>query len=172
MLAIEANGQKLAAEPGETILSALKRGGIHVPTICHMEGLLPSGTCRMCVVEVEGAPGLTPACSYPVAEGMKIHTSTPTVLKTRKAIVELLLSNHPDDCLYCARNGKCQLSDLAREHGVRNRVYRGARKRREKDVSSPSIVRDPEKCILCGKCVRVCDEVQADGERRMPTASG
>ena len=160
MLAIEANGQKLQAEPGETILKALKRGGIHVPTICHMEGLLPSGTCRMCVVEVEGAPGLTPACSYPVAEGMKIHTSTPTVLKTRKAIVELLLSNHPDDCLYCARNGRCQLSDLAREHGVRNRVYRGARKRREKDVSSPSIVRDPEKCILCGKCVRVCDEVQ------------
>jgi len=160
MLAIEANGQKLEAKKGDTILQALKRGGIHVPTICHMEGLLPSGTCRMCVVEVEGAPGLVPACSFPAAEGMKIHTSTPTVLKTRKAIVELLLSNHPDDCLYCARNGKCDLSDLAREHGIRNRVFRGLRKRKEKDISSPSIVRDPEKCILCGKCVRVCEEVQ------------
>ena len=160
MLAIEANGQKLEAKKGDTILQALKRGGIHVPTICHMEGLLPSGTCRMCVVEVEGAPGLVPACSFPAAEGMKIQTSTPTVLKTRKAIVELLLSNHPDDCLYCARNGKCDLSDLAREHGIRNRVFRGLRKRKEKDISSPSIVRDPEKCILCGKCVRVCEEVQ------------
>ncbi|WP_306600304.1 NADH-dependent [FeFe] hydrogenase, group A6 [Geothrix sp. 21YS21S-2] len=160
MLAIEANGQKLEAKKGDTILQALKRGGIHVPTICHMEGLLPSGTCRMCVVEVEGAPGLVPACSFPAAEGMRIHTSTPTVLKTRKAIVELLLSNHPDDCLYCARNGKCDLSDLAREHGIRNRVFRGLRKRKEKDISSPSIVRDPEKCILCGKCVRVCEEVQ------------
>ncbi|BDU73228.1 NADH-dependent [FeFe] hydrogenase, group A6 [Mesoterricola silvestris] len=160
MLAIVANGQNLEAKKGDTILQALKRGGIHVPTLCHMEGLLPSGTCRMCVVEVEGTPGLVPACSFPAADGMRIRTSTPTVLKTRKAIVELLLSNHPDDCLYCARNGKCDLSDLAREHGIRNRVFRGLRKRKEKDISSPSIVRDPEKCILCGKCVRVCEEVQ------------
>jgi iron-only hydrogenase group A len=160
MLALEANGQKLEAKKGETILQALKRGGIHVPTLCHMEGLLPSGTCRMCVVEVEGAPGLLPACSYPVADGMKIHTSTPAVLKARKAIVELLLANHPDDCLYCSRNGRCELSDLAREHGVRQRIFRGARKRMEKDISSPSIIRDPEKCILCGKCVRTCEEIQ------------
>jgi NADH-quinone oxidoreductase subunit G/NADP-reducing hydrogenase subunit HndD len=160
MLAIEANGQNLEAKKGDTILQALRRGGIHVPTICHMEGLLPSGTCRMCVVEVEGMPGLIPACSYPAADGMKIHTSTPQVLKTRKAIIELLLSNHPDDCLYCVRNGHCQLSDLAREHGVRQRVFRGSRKRKEKDISSPAIVRDPEKCILCGKCVRVCEEIQ------------
>ena len=160
MLAIEANGQNLEAKKGDTILQALRRGGIHVPTICHMEGLLPSGTCRMCVVEVEGMPGLIPACSYPAADGMKIHTSTPQVLKTRKAIIELLLSNHPDDCLYCVRNGHCQLSDLARQHGVRQRVFRGSRKRKEKDISSPAIVRDPEKCILCGKCVRVCEEIQ------------
>jgi NADH-quinone oxidoreductase subunit G/NADP-reducing hydrogenase subunit HndD len=157
---IEANGQPLEVRPGDTILQALKRGGIEVPTLCHLEGLLPSGTCRMCVVEVEGMAGLVPSCSHPAAPGMKIRTGTPQVLKTRKAIVELLLSNHPDDCLYCARNGNCDLSRLAREHGVRDRVYRGLRKRREKDVSSPSIVRDPEKCILCGRCVRVCEEVQ------------
>jgi len=160
MFAIEANGQQLEAKKGETILQALKRGGIHVPTICHLEGLLPSGTCRMCVVEVEGMGGLVPSCSYPVADGMKIRTSTPRILKTRKTIVELLLSNHPDDCLYCARNGNCDLAKLAREHGVRNRSYRGDRAFKPKDISSPSIVRDPEKCILCGKCVRVCEEVQ------------
>ena len=161
MSTLTANGQQLEVKKGDTILQALKRGGIHVPTICHMEGLLPSGTCRMCVVEVAGMNGLIPACSYPAAEGMKIQTSTPTILKTRKSIVELLLSNHPDDCLYCARNGKCELANLAKEHGVRNRVYRGARKRKDKDISSPAIIRDPEKCILCGKCVRVCEEVQS-----------
>jgi NADH-quinone oxidoreductase subunit G/NADP-reducing hydrogenase subunit HndD len=104
--------------------------------------------------------GLVPSCSYPAAEGMKVKTNTPTILKTRRQIVELLLANHPDDCLYCARNGKCDLAELARENGVRDRVFRGARKRMEKDISSPAIVRDPEKCILCGKCVRTCEEIQ------------
>ncbi len=160
MFAIEVNGQKLEAEKGETILKALRRGGIHVPTICHLEGLLPSGTCRMCVVEVEGFGGLVPSCSYPVAEGMVIHTRTPQVLATRKMLVELLLNNHPDDCLYCARNGNCDLARLAKEHGVRDRLFRGPRTPRPKDNSSPALVRDPDKCILCGKCVRVCEEIQ------------
>jgi NADH-quinone oxidoreductase subunit G/NADP-reducing hydrogenase subunit HndD len=160
MFAIEVNGQKLEAEKGETILKALRRGGIHVPTICHLEGLLPSGTCRMCVVEVEGFGGLVPSCSYPVAEGMVIHTRTPQVLATRKMLVELLLNNHPDDCLYCARNGNCDLAKLAKEHGVRDRLFRGPRTPRQKDTSSPALVRDPDKCILCGKCVRVCEEIQ------------
>ncbi len=160
MFAIEANGQKIEAKKGETILQSLKRAGINVPTICHMEGLLPSGTCRMCVVEVEGFGGLVPSCSYPVAEGMKIRTNTPDVMTTRKTIIDLLLSNHPDDCLYCARNGNCDLAKLASDNGVRDRSYQGERIRRPKDISSPSIIRDPDKCILCGKCVRMCDEIQ------------
>jgi len=160
MFAIEANGQKIEARKGETILQSLKRAGINVPTICHMEGLLPSGTCRMCVVEVEGFGGLVPSCSHPVAEGMKIRTNTPDVMATRKTIIDLLLSNHPDDCLYCARNGNCDLAKLAADNGVRDRSYQGERNHRPKDVSSPSIIRDPDKCILCGKCVRMCDEIQ------------
>ena len=160
MFAIEANGQTIEAQKGETILQSLKRGGINVPTICHMEGLLPSGTCRMCVVEVEGFGGLVPSCSYPVAEGMKIRTNTPVVMQTRKTIIDLLLSNHPDDCLYCARNGNCDLAKLAADNGIRERSYQGERNHRPKDLSSPSIIRDPDKCILCGKCIRMCDEIQ------------
>ena len=163
MFAIDANGQTIEARKGATILQTLTRAGINVPTICHMEGLLPSGTCRMCVVEVEGFGSLVPSCSYPVAEGMKIRTNTPEIMRTRKTIVELLLSNHPDDCLYCARNGNCDLAKLAAEHGVRDRAFRGERLHRPKDISSPSIIREPDKCILCGKCVRVCEEIQGVG---------
>ncbi len=160
MITFEADGRTIQANEGETILTALKREGIHVPTLCHMEGLPPSGACRLCVVEVEGAPSLTPACSYPVAQGMKVRTKSAKVLDARKTIVELLLSNHPDDCLYCSRNGKCDLQNLSIEMGIRQRMYRGKKTTKEMDVSSPSIIRDPDKCILCGRCVRVCEEVQ------------
>jgi len=160
MINLEVDGRTIQANAGETILTALRREGIHVPTLCYMEGLPPSGACRMCVVEVDGAPNLVPSCSHPVAEGMKIKTSTPRVLDARRTIVELLLSNHPDDCLYCSRNGKCDLQKLAQDLGIRQRLYRGRRTSKAMDVSSPAIVRDPEKCILCGRCVRVCEEVQ------------
>ncbi|NLV43163.1 MAG: 4Fe-4S binding protein [Candidatus Hydrogenedentes bacterium] len=145
---------------GSTIYEAARSVGITIPTLCHMEGLTPTGACRICVVEVEGAPGLVPSCSFPVSEGMKITTHSPRVLLARKTIVELLLANHPDDCLYCIRNNDCRLQDLAADLGVRRRRYTGARNRFKVDVSSPSVIRDPEKCILCGKCVRVCEEVQ------------
>jgi len=160
MTTIEVNGRSIEAKEGETILTALRRAGIDVPTLCHMEGLAPTGACRMCAVEVEGARGLIPSCAYPVADGMKIETHSPRAVRARKTIVELLLANHPDDCLYCVRNNNCQLQELAVELGVRSRRYAGEKNRHQVDSSSPSIVRDPAKCILCGKCVRVCEEVQ------------
>jgi iron-only hydrogenase group A len=163
MIELRVDGRTIEAKEGETILSALKREGIHVPTLCHMEGLTPTGACRLCVVELEGSPNFVPACSFPVASGMKIQTRTPKVLDARRTIVELLLSNHPDDCLYCARNGKCDLQQLSQSLGIRQRLYRGKRNIKEKDVSGPSLVRDPEKCILCGRCVRICEEIQAVG---------
>ena len=138
----------------------LKREGIKVPTLCHLPDLFPTGACRLCVVEIEGMKGLIPSCAYPVAEGMKIKTHSPRALRARKTIVELLLSNHPDDCLYCVRNGNCELQSLAEELGVRERRYTGEKNNYKVDTSSPAIIRDPAKCILCGKCVRVCEEIQ------------
>ncbi len=160
MVTIEVNNRKVEANEGETLLTALKRVGEPVPTLCHMPDLFPSGACRMCVVEVEGQRGLVPSCAFPVYAGMKVKTHSDRALRARKTIIELLLADHPDDCLYCIRNGNCQLQSLAEELGVRQRRYAGEKTFENLDVSSPSIVRDPAKCILCGKCVRVCEEVQ------------
>jgi len=160
MFTIEVDNRSVQASEGETILAVCKREGIRIPTLCFIEGLAPTGACRMCIVEVEGFPGLIPACSYPVTAGMKIKTSTPRVLNARRTIVELLLSDHPDDCLYCLRNGQCELQTLARDLNVKRLSFSEVKTKRPSDVSSPSIVRNPEKCILCGKCVRVCEEIQ------------
>ena len=122
---IEVNNKTIKAQKGDTILMALKSNGIKVPTLCHMEDFKATGSCRMCVVEVEGKPNLIPACSYPVEEWMRIWTHSPKVIHARKTIVELLLSNHPDDCLYCERNGNCELQKLAIELNVRERRFPG-----------------------------------------------
>ncbi|MFP4060189.1 MAG: [FeFe] hydrogenase, group A [Bacteroidales bacterium] len=158
---IEVNKTNIPAKKGETILSALEKAGIKVPTICSMKDFSPTGACRMCVVEIEGRPNLVPACSYPVEEWMKIKTHSPRVIKARKTIVELLLANHPDDCLYCERNGNCELQDLAEELNVRERRIPGKKTKYKIDKSSASIIKEPSKCILCGRCVRVCEELQS-----------
>lgn len=161
MIKIEVNNKTTEAKPGEYLLTTLKRLNIKIPTFCHIEGLNPSGACRMCSVEVEGIPGTVPACAFPVYDGMKVQTHTAKVVNARKTILELLLSNHPDDCLYCVRNGNCELQTLAMELGVSERRFYGEKNNHKLDTGSPAIVRDPAKCILCGKCVRVCEEVQS-----------
>ncbi len=163
MMKLEINGRAIEAQAGDTVLAAARRAGVQIPTLCHYEGLPPSGACRMCVVEIEGQRGLSPSCAFPAANGLKVQTHSPRAIDARRTLVELLLANHPDDCLYCARNGECQLQDLAGQLGVRRRRYFGGRTPGRLDVASPSIARDPAKCILCGKCVRVCEEVQTVG---------
>jgi iron-only hydrogenase group A len=163
MPTIEVNDRRIQARPGETVLEACERAGIRIPTLCHLAHLTPTGACRMCVVEVEGQRGLTPSCAFPVSEGMKVRTHSQRAMEARQVIVELLLSNHPDDCLYCVRNADCRLRELAAELGVRGRRFFGSKLQYHMDASSPALVRDPAKCILCGKCVRVCDEVQGVG---------
>lgn len=156
---IQVNNKKIKAEKGETILSALNRNGIIIPTLCRMKDFTPTGACRMCVVEVEGRDRLVTACSQPVEEWMKIRTHSPRVITARKTIVELLLSNHPDNCLYCDRNLKCELQRLSEELNIRERRIPSRKTKLRLDQSSPAIVRELSKCILCGRCVRVCEEV-------------
>ncbi len=124
---IEVNGRTVDAQDGETVLAAVRRAGIAIPTLCHYDGLPPSGACRMCVVDVEGQRSLVPSCAFPVASGMKVRTHSQRAVDARKTIVELLLANHPDDCLYCSRNGSCELQTLAQQLGVRRRRYFGSR---------------------------------------------
>jgi len=158
LFTIQVNNKMIKAEKGETILSALNRNGITIPTLCRMKDFSPTGACRMCVVEVEGRDRLVTACSHPVEEWMKIKTHSPRVILARKTIVELLLSNHPDDCLYCDRNLNCELQRLSEQLNIRDRRIRGKKIKQRLDQSSPAIVRELSKCILCGRCVRVCEE--------------
>ncbi len=160
MITIDVNDRNIEAKKGEMLLTALQRAGIEIPTLCYMKDLTPTGACRLCVVEVEGAGGLVPSCACPVAEGMKVNTHSVRAVQARKTIVELLLADHPDDCLYCIRNGNCHLQELAESLGVRQRRFKGHKSSYHLDISSPAIERDPAKCILCGKCVRMCEEIQ------------
>ena len=163
MVQLTINGIKVNAEEGMTILDAAKSVGISIPTLCHLKNLDPTGACRICAVEVEGFRGLTPSCAYPVSEGLVVTTDSPRVRKARKTIVELLVENHPQDCLICVRNKNCELQDLSEQYGIREHRYVGETKSHAIDISSASMERDPAKCILCGRCVRVCHEVQKVG---------
>lgn len=157
---INVNNSQWEVQEGELLLHALRRNGIKVPTLCYMHGFSPSGACRLCVVEVEGKRDLITSCTYPVEPDMVVKTNSMRVIKARKSIVEMLLSNHPDDCLYCERNGNCELQWLAEEMNIKERKYYGEKNSEQRDHSSPSVYRDPEKCVLCNRCVRVCEEVQ------------
>ncbi|HEY3398402.1 MAG TPA: NADH-dependent [FeFe] hydrogenase, group A6 [Armatimonadota bacterium] len=150
----------VTVEPGATIMEAAEKAGIRVPRLCYHPSLSIQGSCRVCIVEVEGMRNLVASCHYPAAEGMIVNTRTPEILRIRRDIVELLLDNHPMDCNTCERDGNCELQRLANSMGIRERLFEGERKEYEKDLSSPAVIRDPNKCILCGRCVRVCGEIQ------------
>ena len=160
MYTITVNDNKIKANPGDTILKVLKNEGIKIPTLCHIDGLTPTGACRVCVVELVDQNRLAPSCSLQVYDNMIIKTHSQRAINARKTIIELLLSNHPDDCLYCVRQGNCELSNLAIEYGIRQKRKNSSSFDKKLDISSPSIIREENKCILCGKCVRVCEEVQ------------
>ncbi len=157
---IEINGETLPASSGQTVLEVAKSAGIKIPTLCYHPDLPPMGACRVCLVEIEGERVLQPSCSFPVREGMKVQTHSAAVRKARRSVVELLLSDHPSDCTSCVRNGTCELQALAEDLGIREVRVRVDPPGRLMDDSSLAVVRDPDKCILCRRCIQTCDEIQ------------
>jgi NADP-reducing hydrogenase subunit HndD len=168
MINLNIDGKYVKVPKGATILDAAKQLGIEIPTLCHLDlhdlGVVnKAASCRICVVEVKGRRNLAPACATPVTEGMEVHTNTMRVLNARKTVLELLLSDHPKDCLTCAKSGQCDLQELAERFCLReNRYEGGAQSTYKKDIS-PAIARDMDKCIMCRRCETMCNEVQTVG---------
>ncbi len=154
------DGIQYEVEKDTTVLQACRKAGINIPTLCHDDRLEPSSSCRLCVVEIEGAKNLSTSCSTLVKDNMVVHTKTEKVWNARREVLDLLVSNHPMECLSCDKSGKCKLQDYSYEYGIIDGTYIGARREPRMDTSNPFYDYDARKCILCGLCVRVCDELQ------------
>lgn len=153
------DGQKTIAAAGMTVLEAAQQLGIDIPTFCHEKDLTAPGACRICVVEIEGMRNLPASCVTAVSEGMVVYTDSPQVQEARKTILELLVANHPLDCMTCEKSGNCKLQDYAYRYGVSSTPFEGEKHEYPLDETNPYIVRDLNKCILCGKCVATCNAV-------------
>ncbi len=162
MLNVTIDGVKVSVPAGTTVLEAARKANIHIPTLCYLKDINQIGACRMCVVDV-GARALAAACVMPVSEGMVVKTNTPAVRAARKSVLELILSNHKRECLSCVRSQNCELQKLAVELGADETRFEGSNIEYPLDTFSPSIVRDPNKCILCRRCLAACRQVQQIG---------
>jgi iron-only hydrogenase group A len=165
LISVTVDGSSALVDPGASLLDACAAAGAKVPTLCHLQGVSSNASCGLCVVEVEGAKSLVRSCVGRISEGMKVSTASPRVLRARRNAVELLLANHPADCLTCARSGSCELQDAARDLGIRHIRFPRTRQALGnigawRDESTDGLVRDNDKCILCGRCVAVCSELQ------------
>lgn len=161
------DNKEIEIDKGSTILQAARHVGIEIPTLCHfqlhdMNIENKPGGCRICVVEIDGRRNLAPSCITEVTNGMVVHTHNMRVLNARKTILKLIISNHPFDCLVCAKSGQCELQHLATQFGIRNIPYEGEKSTYRKD-SSPSIIRDVDKCVMCRRCEMMCNDVQTVG---------
>ena len=160
MIELEINGIPVSVEPGTTILDAAKSVGVKIPTLCYHSDLEPWAACGICVVKVEGSPKMLRACATAAGPGMKVITHDPEIVKVRRTVLELILSTHPNDCLHCGRNGNCELQTLSEEFGIRDVPYEARLRDLPIDKSTGSIVLNPEKCIACGRCTQVCQDMQ------------
>ncbi len=163
MINLTIDGRNIEVPEGTTILQAAAKLNIDIPTLCYLKEINEIGDCRMCLVEVEGKRGFATSCIQKVEEGMVVHTKTPEVLEARKTMLDLILSNHHQDCDNCVRKENCELQDLIKQFDKEKTVYEGTKNTYEIDDKSPSIVRDPNKCILCRRCVSMCNKVQKIG---------
>ncbi|KGE73334.1 NADH-dependent [FeFe] hydrogenase, group A6 [Spirochaeta lutea] len=159
-ITVKINGNELTVDQGTSILAAAEKMGVKIPVLCYHPDLPAWAACGICVVKIEGSPKLVRACATPIMEGQNVITHDPEIVEVRRSVVELILSNHPDDCLYCPRNGNCELQRLAAEFGIREQPYEKDVRQLPVDDSTPSIVLDPEKCVLCGRCAKVCQGMQ------------
>lgn len=160
IITLKIDGKDVGAKGGETILDVAKENGIWIPTLCHLEGLSPIGACRLCLVEVSGFSRPVPACVTKVAEGMEVVTNSERIQQYRKTIIELILSERGHVCAVCMANGRCELQDLAQKLGVDHLTFERSAQHFPVDASHSRFVRDDNRCILCGRCVRVCGEVE------------
>ncbi|MDP3057892.1 MAG: NADH-dependent [FeFe] hydrogenase, group A6 [bacterium] len=157
------NGRQVSVAPGCTVLEAAKVAGIKIPTLCYHPDQSLKAACRVCVVEIEGNRLLQPACAFPVFPGMVVKTSSPKVREARQTIVELMLSNHPQDCLHCSRNLNCELQTLTQELNIREAPFAELPRMLKQDNSTPSIKRTPDKCLNCRRCIEACTKIQGIG---------
>jgi formate dehydrogenase alpha subunit len=164
-VSVTIDGRQVAAAKGATVFLAARQAGIDIPHLCYdpVLGLEPTSSCRLCVVEVQGGRAPVPSCSYPVAQGMVVQTDTPRLREIRRMVLELLLSDHPHDCLTCEKSGACDLQKYAYAYGIKESRFAGAPVATIPVQDGPAIVYDRSKCILCGRCIQVCHNVQASG---------
>jgi formate dehydrogenase major subunit len=156
------NGKQVGFEPGQTILEVAQNNGVHIPTLCHLKGCTPTGACRICLVEVEGARSLVSSCSAPADKGMVVKTETDRVHRTRKLTTEFLMASGNHDCITCERSGDCTLQDLAYRYGIDEVRFETTVRPYTKEDANPFIIRDFTRCVLCGRCVQACQEVQVN----------
>ncbi|KPK31979.1 MAG: ferredoxin [Chlamydiae bacterium SM23_39] len=157
---LKIDGKEIIVNSNMTIMEAAQTVGIHIPRLCYHPHLSIEGACRVCIVQVKGYEYFITSCSFKVEDNMEVETNSPEVRQARRDIVELILDNHPRECQICERDTMCELQKLAYSLGIRERYFEGERKRYKLEDSSKAVIRNPEKCILCGRCVRVCSEIQ------------
>jgi len=163
MVTFKIDDKKVTVRKLSTILDAARKLDIPIPTLCHHPELSPYGGCRLCIVEIKGSPKPVAACTTFARDGMEVITTSPNLEKLRRTTLELILSDHPNDCMVCERSGDCKLQELAYFYGIRENRFKGERRIYAKKDNNPFLERDMEKCILCGQCVRICDEIQGVG---------
>lgn len=154
------DGKEIEVAEGTTVLEAAKALNIVIPTLCHDDRIKPFGACRLCIVEIAGMAKPVTACTTPVTDEMIVTTQSAKLFRLRKTVVELLLSDHPNDCMTCIGTGDCTLQELAYQYGIRDNRFAGEMRDHHRVDTNPFVVRQQNKCVLCGLCVRVCEEVQ------------
>jgi predicted molibdopterin-dependent oxidoreductase YjgC len=162
-ITITINGKEIACKKEDTILEVAMKAGIRIPTLCYDERLEAYGGCRLCIVEVKGVNRPLPSCTTPVTSNMEISTESSAITRIRRNIISLILSNHPNDCMRCEQTGACDLQDLAYEYGVDGKRFEGETWDLPIREDNPFITYEPNKCILCGRCTRICNEVVMAG---------